>query len=492
MNQRYRSPEMDAIWGSRNRNLLERQLWIRVMRAQQRLGLDITDHQIGDYEKAMVDLGDDHDSDQEAIRQLEQQTGHDLYARLQVFNQRAGHQKAHLGLTSADVVENVQQLQILAAAEQIQLHGEQVLRRLGHLVDNGADQLTVGRTHGKPAQLTTIGKRAADWMSELLHAMAAVERAMGSYELRGIRGAVGTNTDMAQLLGPLDPRVGEPDGWAVHSVYEAGHAAATALDWDVWRLPELPTHQPVLSCGQIYPRSADLAWSSALLQVVAACTTVAVNVRLMSMLDIAQETPWPDQVGSSAMPHKTNPRYSERVHSLAVIARGYQHMLADLAGSQWFEGDVSSSAARRVALPGLFHAVDSCLANTAYVLDRLQFHQAQNAAQVTAWNPFMASGRLLGAFVQAGMVRSRAHELLRLHAQRALTTKTGDVGGEFVRALSQDGDCPLQLAEILGLLDLGQQLQWERWGASQAALLLVESVRDDLNDFDVDWPGRMM
>jgi adenylosuccinate lyase len=483
---------MSAIWNDINRNQIERQIWLRVMAAQHAAGVDIPDQAIADYAQAIATIADSgHELD--TIDALERETGHDLYARLRYFNDIAGHQHAHRGLTSADVVENALQAQIMGSCELLIIHGEQLVWRLVDLVRQHSQTVTVGRTHGRPAQLTTAGKRAADWLSELSQAMMALSNAMENYPLRGIRGAVGTRDDLAQLLA--DTAADTRPGPTPRTRPERGHAAALALHWSVTRSLDPDTEDggdTGLTTGQTYPRSQDLGWASAAAQLAAACTTITTNIRLLTLLDLATEQPAAGQVGSSAMPHKTNPRYSERVHSLNVVARGYQHMLQDLAGGQWFEGDVSTSAARRVALPGLFHAVDACLANAAYALDRVALAARRNDQDVTAWAPFLASGQLLAACVDAGLPREQAHELIQTHARAALQRGGSDVGGELIRALSQEATFPLSLDQLLSLLDLDRAREWLDAGAGQAARGLADSIEAVLDPRDPAWPGDLL
>lgn len=488
MDKRYQSAEIAEIWSDRNRNHIERRLWVEVMRAQHRLGVDISEDLIdayGDLAQSQAQLDpDDEDALLEAqdIAELERETGHDLYARLRWFNESVGGDAAHRGLTSSDITENTQQVQIATSAEALMGHAEQVLRRLHKLVGGHADTPIVARTHGRPAQLTTIGKRAADWMQELIAAMLAVSAALEDYPLRGIKGAVGTNADLARVLLPGRTHPHDPDRLA------AAHAGASALDEEVAN-GFCGNIGSMLSVGQCYPRSADMSLVAGVLRLAAACGTIATAVRLMSALGLVVENPG-QHVGSSAMPHKSNPRYSERVCSLQVVARGYGGMLQDLAGFQWLEGDVSTSAARRIALPGLFHTVDSMLANIAWVLDHMQFDQLAIRAELGLWTPEVASGALLAALVEAGVSRVYAHELLRHHY--------GQIGSvhsdpqrllNLIISLESDSACPLTTGEIGAVFDIPTLV-----GAAPAvARALADTALGELlAEADVDWPGDLV
>lgn len=473
MHARYDTPEMAEIWSERRRNHMERELWLVVMRAQAQAGVPITPEAIEHYAEALDDIAD-NDTELEQIRLIERQTGHDLYARLLYFNRAAGHEYAHLGLTSADVTENVQQGQIYTAAQLLAAHVEQIVVRLVQLAKAEALRPIVARTHGQPAQVTTLGKRVLDWANELVIANEALERSMEGAHPRGLVGAVGTRADLAALLHQHRPDP-DPDG---------ALSRARELDESVALLGVNDTPlEPMAVIGQCYPRSADLPVASAAVQVAAACNSVCTNIRLWAVLGHANETRTETQVGSSAMPHKTNPRFSERVHSLTIVARGYASMLEQLAGGMWFEGDVSTSAGRRIALPGLFNTVDSILANTAHVLDRLEFNREAIAEDVRRHRPLLATGRLLGALVAAGLERSAAHELLRHHVDTVMAIRSPHL---LPSRLADDPQVPLSFAEIEELMEV-QAL-------AEPAQYVVEQALEGLGSLEVDegWPGQIL
>lgn len=472
---RYQTPEMTEVWGERARNQIEREIWNEVMRLQADAGVPIPADAIAAYKDATERLADPiggiEYAEELAIADIEREVKHDVYARLLYFNQQAGHEYAHWGMTSADVIENAQQTQLLMGVEVIGKHGEQVSLRLRELVSNEATRPMVARTHGRPAQVTTLGKRAADWAVELEYAMATLGAAADNYLPRGLKGAVGTRADMAALLHRHNPDA--------HPL-----ALAETLDSQL-------ADNVLVSTGQCYPRGMDLPVVASLLQVAAACATVATNIRLMAALGHVYEMPADGQVGSSAMPHKANPRYSERVCGLLVVARGYASMLQDISGGTWFEGDVSTSSVRRVALPGLFHTVDAMLANTAYVLDRLQIDREAISADLRRWRPMLATGQLLEACVAAGVERSRAHELLRRHAELAgAVVGTLGSGVTFASRLADDPDIPLSYTEIEDVIARATDPGPPAW----IALGYAGRPTDDVLAVgrDESWPGELL
>lgn len=493
MDPRYTSPGIAAIWTPQARNFLERDIWLQVMEAQRELGMPIPEEAIADYLRITRESAErDPDSEDGTLEQLditelEKQTRHDLYARLRWFNEAAGHDYAHRGLTSADVVENTTQLQIMASAGCMANSVEQVIYRLVELIEATKYTPLVARTHGRPAQLTTLGKRAADWMQELTHGVGMLQEIGELYPFRGIRGAVGTYTDLAHsmLTHQLDPADTPPE---VDARWVSALAAASEVENRVakraWEVPQL-AH----SVGQCYPRSQDLPLVGAILQVAGACASFATAIRLMAMQGLVVEVV-DEHVGSSAMPHKRNPRYSERIIGLSVVARGYASMLQELSGMAWLEGDVSTSCTRRIGWPGLYHTVDTMLANMAFVLDHLRFDGHALKDEVDTWMPELASGALLAAMVDAGMSRTDAHSLLNHHyaqiggpdpeSQRTLT---------LVYHLEQDEACPLTREQVIAAMDPARLIGMAPMIAEALATRAAGTLEEPR---DQSWPGDLI
>jgi adenylosuccinate lyase len=385
---RYASPEMTAIWSPEEKIRTERRLWLAVLRAQRDLGVDVPDGVIEAYERVLdhVDLA--------SIAARERVTRHDVKARIEEFAALAGHEHIHKGMTSRDLTENVEQLQVRASLTLIRDRMVAALARLAARAVQFEDLVMVGRSHNVPAQATTLGKRFASVAEELLIAYERISQLIGRYPLRGIKGPVGTAADQLDLLG--DP------------------AKVAALEEAVAR--HLGFDRVLTSVGQVYPRSLDLDAVSALVQAAAAPSSLAVTIRLMAGQELVTEGFAAGQVGSSAMPHKMNTRSCERINGLAVVLRGYQSMVAELAGAQWNEGDVSCSVVRRVALPDAFFAADGLFLTLLTVLDEFGAYPAVIARELDRYLPFLATTKVLVAAVRRGVGRETAHEVIKEHA----------------------------------------------------------------------------
>jgi adenylosuccinate lyase len=386
---RYASEPLVRLWSPEHKVVLERQLWLAVLRAQRDLGVDVPDGVIEAYEKVVDDV------DLDSIRRREAVTRHDVKARIEEFTELAGHQHVHKGMTSRDLTENVEQLQVRASLELLRDRAVAALARLARLAAEHTDLVIAGRSHNVAAQATTLGKRFASAAEELLVAVERLESLLERYPLRGLKGPVGTAQDQLDLLGGDAERLAELERRV------AEHLGFSRV---------------LTSVGQVYPRSLDFEALSTLVQLAAGPSSLTTTIRLMAGLELVTEGFQAGQVGSSAMPHKMNTRSCERINGLAVVLRGYLSMVGELAGDQWNEGDVSCSVVRRVALPDAFFAADGLFETLLTVLDEFGAYPAVARRELDRYLPFLATTKVLMAAVRKGVGREQAHEAIKEHA----------------------------------------------------------------------------
>ena len=428
---RYASAAMTDLWSPERKVVLERQLWIAVLKAQRDLGVDVPDDAITAYEKVTAEGTDAVDL--ASISARERVTRHDVKARIEEFAALAGHEHIHKGMTSRDLTENVEQLQIRAALELVRGKTIAVLARLARRAGEYDELVMAGRSHNVAAQATTLGKRFATVADELLVAFARLTDLLARYPLRGIKGPVGTAQDMLDLFD------GDADKLARLEQAVAGH---------------LGFERVLTSVGQVYPRSLDYDVLTTLVQLSAAPSNLATTIRLMAGHELVTEGFKPGQVGSSAMPHKMNTRSAERINGLAVVVRGYASMIGELAGDQWNEGDVSDSVVRRVALPDAFFALDGQFETALSVLDDFGAFPAVVAAELERYLPFLATTKVLISAVRAGVGRETAHEVIKEHAVAVALEmrETGAEGNDLLQRLADDprlGLSPRALAALV-------------------------------------------
>ncbi len=260
--QRYASRELVAVWSPEEKVRAERRLWLAVLRAQRDLGVPVPDGVIEAYEAVLdrVDL--------ESIAARERVTRHDVKARLDEFCALAGHEYLHRGMTSRDLTENVEQAQIRASLLLVRDRTVAALARLARLAAAYDGTVVVGRTHNVPAQMTTLGKRFATAAEELLAAYHRLTDLIDRYPMRGIKGPVGTAADQLDLLGGDPERLAELERWVAE---------------------HLGFSQVMHSVGQVYPRSLDYEVLSALVQLAAGPSSLAVSIRLMAGHELVTE-----------------------------------------------------------------------------------------------------------------------------------------------------------------------------------------------------------
>ena len=415
---RYASRPMVDLWSPEAKVVMERELWIAVMEAQRELGVEIPDGVVADH-RAVVDQ-----VDLDSIRERERVIRHDVKARIEEFCALAGHEHVHKGMTSRDLTENVEQLQVRRSLDLVLDRTVAALARLARLAVEHEDLAMAGRSHNVAAQVTTLGKRFATAAEELLSAHRRVSDLLASYPLRGLKGPVGTQQDQLDLL----------DG-DVAAVDRLERLVADHLGFE----------RVLDSVGQVYPRSLDFDVVSALAQTAGGPANLARTIRLMAGNELATEGFRPGQVGSSAMPHKMNARSCERINGLAIVLRGHLAMVGGLVGDQWNEGDVSCSVVRRVALPDAFLAIDGLFQTFLTVLDEFGVYPAVVERELRRYLPFLATTRVLVAAVQAGMGREEAHEVIKGHAVAAALALRVDGASEtdMFDRLAADGRLPL-------------------------------------------------
>jgi len=274
---------------------------------------------------------------------------------------------------------------------------------------------------------------------EMLQAFGRLEHLVAHYPLRGLKGAVGTGLDQLTLLNG--------DAEKLHQLQD--------------RVQSYLGFQCELNAvGQVYPRSLDFSVLSCLYQLGGGIADLARNIRLMAGGEMVTEGFAQGQVGSSAMPHKMNTRSTERINGFQVILGGYVHMIGGLTGDQWFEGDVSCSVVRRVALPDAFFAFDGMVETMLHVLDDMGAYEAVIRNDLERYMPFLATTTLLMEAVQRGAGREAAHEAIKEHAVAVALEmrEQGLARNDLAQRLGADDRFPLDVDSIETTIRQSQEL----------------------------------
>lgn len=435
--ERYASPAMKLIWSPEGRIVLEREFWIAVMKSQRDLGLPIPGEAIAAYEKVLTTVN------LESIAKREEITKHDVKARVEEFNDLTAtvgpkHEHIHKGLTSRDLTESVEQLQVVRALELIRLKAVAALKRLADVAAGDRDTVLAARTHNVAAQATTVGKRWAMFGEEFLLGINRLDTHLEGYAARGLKGAVGTQLDQLTLFGGDADKVGDLDDRV---------------------LVHLGIKKGLNAVGQVYPRTLDFDTISALVTLASGPSSFAKTLRIMAGHELASEGFLPGQTGSSAMPHKMNSRSCERLNGFHVILRGYLSMAADLAGDQWNEGDVSCSVVRRVMLPDAFYAIDGLLETFLTILNNMTVYKPVVEREAAHYMPFLLTTTVMMEAVKLGVGRETAHGIIKKHAvETSNDWRSGKIAtNNLFERLEKDGGLKLTKAQFDAIMAVGSK-----------------------------------
>ena len=433
--ERYASAAMKSIWSAEGRIILEREFWIAVMKAQKDLGLDIPDGVIEAYErvKDQVNLP--------SIDARERVTRHDVKARIEEFCELAGCEHIHKGMTSRDLTENVEQLQIWKSMQIIRDKAVAVLNRMSALAEQWKHVTIAGRTH--------------------------------NVAVRGLKGAVGPQLDQLSLFGQDAGRVLELEDRV------CAHLGSPAK----W-----------MNVGQVYPRSLDFSVVSGLVELTSGCSSFAKTLRLMAGHELATEGFAKGQTGSSAMPHKMNARSCERVNGFHVILKGFLMMISGLAGDQWNEGDVSCSVVRRVVMPDSFYAADGLFETFLTVLNQMGVYEAVVAAELRRYLPFLMTTTILMEAVKRGIGRETAHEVIKEHAVAVSNDlRAGKImENNLLDRLAEDGRLGIDRADLQRIFDSNSSATGMAAAQVEAFRSMVKEVTDRFPDGAGYQPGDIL
>lgn len=425
---RYASDSMKSIWSAEGRIVLEREFWIAVMKAQKDLGLDIPQEAIDAYEKVKGQVDIDSINDRERV------TRHDVKARIEEFCSLAGYEHIHKGMTSRDLTENVEQLQIWRSMAVIRDKAVAVLDRMAAHAAEWRDLVLAARTHNVAAQASTLGKRVAMFGEEIAHWVGAWVGIMDRYRVRGLKGAVGTQLDQLSLFGKNAGSVRELEDRI------CAHLGITGK----W-----------MNVGQVYPRSMDFEVISGLVGLSSGPSSFCKTWRLMVGHELCTEGFAKGQTGSSAMPHKMNPRSCERVNGFHAILKGHLAMIGGIIGDQWNEGDVSCSVVRRCVLPDAFMAADGLFETFLTVLDQMGVYEPVVQTELNRYLPFLMTTTIMMAAVKRGVGRETAHEVIKEHAVAVSNDlRTGRISrNDLLDRLGADGRLGLTREEVQAVYD---------------------------------------
>ncbi len=392
--ERNASGQMAELFGPQKKFSTWRTLWLQLAKAQKKLGLSIKQIQI----EQMAEHIDDIDFVKAA--EYEKKFRHDVMAHIHTFGDAAPKAAPviHLGATSCFVADNADLIIMRSALQIVAAKLAAVINLLAGFAKKHRSLPTLAFTHYQPAQLTTVGKRAAMWAYEFTMDLKEIEYRLETLPFRGVKGTTGTQAAFLALFNGSHTKVKQLD-----------KAVADAFGFK----------NICLLTGQTYQRKIDSLVINSLALVAQSAHKLCNDIRLLANLKEIEEPFEKSQVGSSAMAYKRNPMRCERVTALSRLVLSLAISPSMTAAEQWFERTLDDSANRRVVIPEAFLAVDGILQILINVLDGLVVYPKVIAAHVQAELPFMATENILMAAVKAGGNRQKLHEKIRQHSLAA-------------------------------------------------------------------------
>ena len=392
--ERNASREMAELFGANKKFSTWRRLWLELAKAQKKLGLDIKQTQINQMAAHLDDI------DFSRAARYEKKFRHDVMAHIHTFADAAPKAAPiiHLGATSCYVADNTDLIIIREALRLTTAKLAAVINLLAKFAKKYRSLPTLGFTHFQPAQLTTVGKRAALWCYEFAMDLQEAEHRLDTLDFRGLKGTTGTQASFLALF----------DG-SHNKVKRLDKAVAAAFGFK----------KTCAVTGQTYQRKTDTLVINCLASVAQSAHKMCNDLRLLANLKEIEEPFEKSQVGSSAMAYKRNPMRAERVTALSRLVLSLASSPQMTASEQWFERTLDDSANRRIVIPETFLAIDGILEILINVLDGLVVYPKVIAARVAAELPFMATENILMAAVKAGGDRQKLHEKIRQHSHAA-------------------------------------------------------------------------
>jgi len=385
---------MSELFGERTRIRTWRRLWLALAKAEHRAGIRVTSRQIKQLERTLDRI------DFAAAARYEKRLRHDVMAHVHAWGDLAPDARAiiHLGAASAYIVDNADLIIMRDAMRLVAAWLANTIAALGTFAKRYRDLPTLGRTHFQPAQLTTVGKRAALWCYDFVRDLDEVEHRLAGLRFRGVKGTTGTQASFLALCNN-------------------NHRKVLRLEEDVARQMGFDEIEPIT--GQTYSRKVDAQVVCTLAGIATSVHKFANDVRLLAGLKEIEEPFEKNQIGSSSMPYKRNPMLCERATGLARLVFSLVQSGLQTAAEQWFERTLDDSSNKRVIIPEAFLAADGMLRVVAHVARGLVVYPKVIEAHLRAELPFMATEEILMAGVAAGGDRQDLHERIRRHSQAA-------------------------------------------------------------------------
>ena len=460
LGSRYASKEMQYLFSPDMKFRTWRRLWIALAETEQELGLDITDEQIAELKENAENIN------YEVAQEREKIVRHDVMSHVYAYGQQCPKAAGiiHLGATSCYVGDNTDIIVMNEAMKLIRKKLVNVISELAKFADQYKDLPTLAFTHFQPAQPTTVGKRAALWIQDLLMDLEDIQYIIDGAKLLGCKGTTGTQASFLEL-------------------FDGDHAKCRELDR---RIAEKMGYTGCFAVsGQTYSRKLDSRVLNVLSGIAQSATKFSNDIRLLQHLKEIEEPFEKGQIGSSAMAYKRNPMRSERIASLARYVMVDALNPAITTATQWFERTHDDSANKRISVPEAFLAVDGILSLYLNVVDGLVVYPKVINQRLMKELPFMATENIMMDAVKRGGNRQELHERIRIHSMEAgRQVKVEGMENDLLERIAADETFGVTLDELKNILDpakyVGRSPEQVTEFLSECVNPILEQYKDEL------------
>jgi len=460
---RYTDKEMQELFSDNFKFKTWRKCWIALAEAQMELELkQVTKEMLDELKKAL-----EEEIDYNAANEKEKEIRHDVMAHVYEFGLHCPKAKGiiHLGATSQFVGDNTDLIQMREALKIIKKGLVNTISNLAKFAEKYKCLVTLGYTHGQPAQPTTIGKRVTLYLQDLLIDLKQVEFIENMMKARGGKGVVGTQSSYLEL-------------------FEGDYEKTKQLDKLVSIKLGFKDSFPV--SGQTYTRKFDTIIAKALSGIGESASKFAIDLRLMSTLKIMEEPFEENQTGSSAMAYKRNPMRSERMTSLCRKLINLPIDFSHTHANQWFERTLDDSAIRRIIIPQLFLLTNAILKLYQNITERMIVFEEQIRKYLREELPFMATEVILMELTKKGKDRQEMHQIIKEHSFEAgKVVKMMGKSNDLFERLLNDARLPLDREFLINLIEKPEKF------AGAAVIQTQEYLKDEIEPILIRYSNLM-
>lgn len=429
LSSRYASEYMLGLFSPDMRYQTWRKLWVALAGAEMKLGLPVSEEQVKELEEHITDI------DYDCVRQREGEVRHDVMAHVYAYGKAAPKAAGiiHLGATSCYVTDNADLIIYRDALKYLRGEVLQVIANLAGFADKYKDLPTLGYTHYQPAQLVTVGKRAALWLQDFLSDLEEIDFVIENIKFLGCRGTTGTEASFVELFEGDTAKIDE-----MNRILASEFGFDSCFD----------------VCGQTYPRKTDSRILNCLSSLAQSCYRMANDIRLLQHDRQIEEPFEKNQIGSSAMAYKRNPMRSERIASLSRYVMIDALNPAITSATQWFERTLDDSANKRLSVPEGFLAIDGILDLCLNVVDGLVVYPKVIEKRLMSELPFMATENIMMDAVKAGGDRQELHERIReLSMEAGKNVKENGLDNNLLELIAEDQAFNMSLEDLKKTMD---------------------------------------